>query len=282
MLMTDIDYEAEYDNRARVPEHPAIFARWAREASAYRAEARAAGRATLSLGYGPTARQYLDIFAPPDDSAAPIALFIHGGYWRALDPSSFSHLARGLNGRGLTVAVAGYDLCPQVRIADIIDEMRRACIHLWHRFRRRVLVHGHSAGGHLAACMVATDWSDIDRDLPADLVPAGLAISGLFDLAPLVDISINQDLRLTAAEARRVSPLFWPVAAGRALDAWCGAAESSEFRRQNRTIAEVWKGRGVETESREVPGANHFTVIDPLADPGSDLVTRLVELARHP
>ena len=93
-------------------------------------------------------------------------MFIHGGYWRSLEPSSFSQMARGLNARGVTVAVPGYDLCPQVTIGDIIAQAQAACIYLWRRFGRRIMVSGHSAGGHLAACMVATDWKTIERDVP--------------------------------------------------------------------------------------------------------------------
>ena len=107
----------------------------------------------------------------------------------------------------------GYDLCPIVTIADIIEQARRACVFLWQRFGRKLLVYGHSAGGHLTAAMVATDWHALYPKAPADLAPVGYAISGVFDLTPLVGVSMNQDLRLDAEEARRVSPLFWPVVA---------------------------------------------------------------------
>jgi arylformamidase len=106
-----------------------------------------------------------------------------------------------------------------------------------------------------------------------------LAVSGVFDLTPLVHVSMNEDLRLTPDEARAVSPLFWPLPSGRALDAWCGALESGEFRRQNRIIAEAWGKASADTAAREVAGANHFTVIDPLAEPDSEMVGRIVQLA---
>ena len=156
---------------------------------------------------------------------APLALFIHGGWWRSLEPSLFSQLAAGPNAHGVTVAIAGYDLCPTRTIADIIEQMRAACLYLWRARRQRVFVYGHSAGGHLAACMVAQDWKAFASDAPADLVPAAYAISGVFDLAPLVHVSQNVDLRLDDAEARRVSPLFWDVPAGRKLDAVVGGIE---------------------------------------------------------
>jgi arylformamidase len=150
---------------------------------------------------------------------------------------------------------------------------------LWRRFGRKIFVYGHSAGGHLAACLLATDWRAFSADAPADLVPAACAISGLFDLSPLTGVSMNQDLCLTAAQAREVSPLFWAAPAGRSLEAWCGALESGEFRRQNRIIAETWGKAGVDAVCLEIPDANHFTVLDPLGHPASDLNGRLLALA---
>jgi arylformamidase len=273
-----IDYEAEYNNRARVPEHPEIFARWARDAAAYREEAAQQRRAELGILYGPPPRQTIDLFLPAEGGAAPLALFIHGGWWRSLEPASFSHMARGLNQHGVAVAVAGYDLCPQVKIADIIAQMRQAALYLWQRFGRRLTVYGHSAGGHLSACLMATDWKGLNPLAPPDLVPTGHAISGVFDLLPLVHVSMNQDFGLDAVEARRVSPVAWDVPAGRVLDAAVGALESSEFLRQSRAIADTWRQAGAETRYEEIPAANHFTAIDPLADPASPAVKRLLEL----
>ena len=276
--VSTIDYEVEYNNRARVPEHEEIFARWARDAELYRAETLKTGRAELGLSYGDTPRQTIDLFLSPGGENSPLAIFIHGGWWRSLDCSMFSQMARGPNGRGVSVAVAGYDLCPNVSVAEIIAQMHRACGFLWQRFGRRMTVYGHSAGGHLAAALVATDWRALYPKAPADLVPAGYAISGVFDLAPLTGISVNADLRLDAAEARKVSPLFWPVAAGRIFDATVGGLESSEFKRQSRTLAQAWQQTGVRTRYEEFPGTNHFTVIDPLSDPQSDMTGRVVEL----
>ena len=277
-----IDYEAEYNNRARVPDHPVHMAGWARDAEAYRSEmSKSEGRAELGLSYGPSERQFIDLFFPDDAEGAPLALFIHGGYWRALDPRSHSHVARGLNAHGVIVGVAGYDLCPKVTISEIVDQIRKASLFLWERFNRKILVYGHSAGGHLAACMLATDWRTLDPTAPDDLVPAAYAISGLFDLAPLVETAMNQDLRLTPAEARRISPLFWPAPRGRILDAVVGGAESSEYLRQSRSITESWGKQQVETRYEAVPGENHFGVIAPLADPRSAMVERLVALSKR-
>ena len=277
--MAGIDYETEYNNRARVPEHAEIFARWTREGAAYREQAAAEKRAQLGLKYGPGARHTIDLFAPQGAGAAPLALFIHGGYWRSLEPAMFSQMAAGLNQRGVTVAIAGYDLCPQVSIATIVEQMREACLFLWRRLRQPMIVYGHSAGGHLAAAMLATDWTARDVAAPARLARAGYSISGVFDLTPLVHVSMNADLRLDDAEARRVSPLFWPAPKGTTFDSVVGALESAEFLRQARVIADEWSKAGVAARYEAIAGTNHFTVLDALTDADSAMVARLAKLA---
>jgi arylformamidase len=275
-----VDYEAEYNNRARVPEFAEIFARWAREAENYRADMLEAGRAQLGLSYGDTPRQFVDLFLPEAGENAPLAIFVHGGWWRSLDASMFSQMARGANAHGVVVAVAGYDLCPNVTIADIITQIRRACAFLWQRYGRRMFVYGHSAGGHLAGAMVATDWPSLYPRAPGDLVPAGYSISGVFDLSPLVMTSINQDLKLNAEDARSVSPAFWPPPPGGIFAATVGGLESGEFKRQSRLITDTWRGVA-QTRYQEFAGTNHFTVVDLLADPQSAMTARVAELAKQ-
>jgi arylformamidase len=228
------------------------------------------------ISYGATPREIIDLFdARPD---APLAVFIHGGWWRNFEPALFSHMAGGLNAHGVGVAVPGYNLCPQVRIADIVEEMRRALLALWRRYGKRMLVLGHSAGGHLTAAMMATDWPARDASAPADLVPSGYAISGVFDLVPLMQVSMNEDFRLDEDGAKKISPVLWPAPRAGALDAVVGALESNEFLRQSRIIADAWGKAGVATRYQEVAGANHFTVLDPLTDASSAMVTRLLAL----
>jgi arylformamidase len=274
--MTAIDYEKEYDNRGRVPEHPALFARRDTLAKAYRA---ASPKAELDISYGPSPRQKYDLF-PAVVAKAPLAMFIHGGYWIAGERAMYSHVAKGLNGNGVSTAIVGYDLCPTVTLAAIIEEMRAAVLALWRRYHARVMVFGHSAGGHLAACMVATDFSTLASDAPADLVPAAYAISGIYDMAPLLNVSQNQVLKLDAKSAYDTSPIHWHVKAGRKFDAVVGGIESAEFLRQSKIIAEQWKKAGLEIRYEAVPGMNHFTVAEPLDDPASAMTRRVAELAK--
>jgi arylformamidase len=271
--VTGIDYEVEYGNRARVPESPSLMAGWARDAAVYREL-----RKPRAITYGPGARNSIDFFA--GNGQGPIAVFIHGGYWQALDGSSFSHCARGLNAHGIDVAVPSYDLCPNVSVDTIIQQMRAATREL-ARLGRPLVISGHSAGGHLAACMLATEWTAFDASLPKQPVIAVYSISGLFDLVPLVETTVNKALQLDPASARAASPLLWRPPGHGSLDAVVGGEESAEYLRQSRVITETWGAAGLPTRYGTLAGANHFTAIAPLADPASPMVLRMKELARR-
>ncbi|WP_237478087.1 alpha/beta hydrolase [Lichenibacterium dinghuense] len=267
--MTDIILDpwldAEYDNRAKVPGHPAIIAGWARDAAAF---LDAHPHADLGLRYGAGPRQAMDVFWPGAARGGPLALFIHGGYWAALDRSSFSHLARGLLAHGVAVAMPSYDLCPGVSLEELVDEVRDAAAFAAARAGRPVHATGHSAGGHLTAMLLATDWRA--RGLAADAVSGGCAVSGLFDLEPLIATKVNLPLGLDAPRAAALSPALMPKPRGR-LRAVVGELEGAEYLRQSAVITAAWRGTfGV------LPGADHFTAPAPLADPDSALVAAIL------
>ena len=271
-----LDLEAEYNNRRRVPCHPAILARFMAESAQTRDEL----AATLDIAYGPGERQRYDLFhATANTPRAPLVVFIHGGYWAALCRRDVSFVARAFVSQGLAVAIPSYSLCPTVTVGDIIVEMRTFLAALYLATGQRAVVVGHSAGGHLAACMLATDWSTVSG-APAALVGAAYAISGVFELEPLIPTSINAPLHLDIATARAASPLLWPAPQSGTLVAAVGSNESSEFLRQSRAMADAWGRAGVATEFYAVPGADHFTVLDPLTDPASPMSQRIAELAR--
>lgn len=256
-----LDLEKEYNNRARVPENPGIIASWASDSAAYRED-----KPPRVIRYGEGERHTFDLF---EAGAGPAVMYVHGGYWQAVDKSFHSIHARGLNELGITVAVPSYDLCPNVRIGDIVEQIRAAAAVLSREINAPVIMSGHSAGGHLAASMLATEAH----------VPSAYAISGVFELAPLITTTINDKIGLDAAEAEALSPLFWPAPEGKTLDAVVGGAESSEFLRQSAAIVAAWGEAGVNTRYEEIEDANHFTVIAPLADANSAMCERLKQLA---
>jgi arylformamidase len=274
--MTTIDYEAEYNNRKRVPEHVEIAERWTMLAAAYRL----AGDTQLNQRYGSRERQRYDLFRAAD-ADAPLAVYIHGGYWQRGDRKDYSFVAQALNAAGIDVALPSYSLCPAVSVMDIVAELRLCLAAIWQKTKKHSVVTGHSAGGHLTAAMVASDWSKV-AGVPADLVRAGVAVSGVFDLAPLIPTSINDLVRFDDQSARAASPLLWPPPPkGRTLVAAVGGDESSEFLRQSRVIAEAWARAGLKTECLVVPGTDHFTVVDELTKPTSALFGKVATLARQ-
>jgi arylformamidase len=269
-----VDYEAEYNNRRRVPESLEIAARWAAASAAY---AKAA-HVELDQPYGSGERQRYDLFHARDRDAALI-VYIHGGYWQRGDRKEYAFIAEAFNRKGIDVAIPSYTLCPAVRVVDIVAELRLCLAAIWHKTRAHPLVIGHSAGGHLAAAMLATDWRRI-AGVPATLLAAGCAISGLFELAPLVKTSLNDALGLDTASARQVSPLLWPPPPKeRSLLAVVGELESGEFHRQSRAIVASWATAGLRTEYLSVPNTNHFTILDALVRPDSALFERVAALA---
>ncbi|MCM5680184.1 alpha/beta hydrolase [Schlegelella sp. S2-27] len=270
--------DAQYNNRARIPEHPQIFARWAEDSR----RARQALSPALDVRYGPAAEETLDVFAAVGPRA-PVLVFIHGGWWRALDKADHSFLAPAFVQAGVTLVVPNYTLCPAATIEDITLQMVRAVawtvreIAAYGGDPRRIVVAGHSAGGHLAAMLACCRWQQAGADLPERAVQGALAISGLFDLEPVRQTPFLQaDLRLTPDAVRKLSPAGFP-APQVPLAALVGGDESEEFLRQNELIREAWGARAVPV-CEAVPGRHHLDVLDALGEPGSRLHAVALEL----
>jgi arylformamidase len=265
--LTHESLELEYNNRALVPDYPAIFARWDKDSEYVRATL----ACELDLPYGPDARHRIDLF--PAANARGTLVFIHGGYWRSLDKSMFSWLAAPYVAAGLAVAMFNYRLAPSVRIDDIIDDTIAAMNWLMlnavkHRIPTdHVVVSGHSAGGHLTAALLATPWSRLQFD-PARIAGA-VSISGIVDFAPLSRHTFNNDLRLDAAAVERLDLRSGRPTIPAPLVVAVGACESSEFLRQSRELAGAWK-KTVKS-LLVLPGYHHFSVVDAFAERGQPL-----------
>jgi arylformamidase len=266
--------EAEYNLRAAVPEHPQYFERWKKHS----AFARKTLDARLDLAYGDEPLQKLDIF--PAAATRGTLVFIHGGYWRSLDKSDFSWLAPTFVAAGVGVAVLNYRLCPEVGIGEIVSDVLASLRWLGLQGTKhgldtnKVVLSGHSAGGHLVAEVFAAP--DKARGLPAECIRGGIAISGLFDLKPLLHFSGNADFDLDMITAGLLSPVNRRPHLECPLHIAVGAEETSEFWRQSELLSRAWPD--VARDTQLLPGYHHYSVIDALAERGQPLHRAVMEM----
>lgn len=270
----------EYSARAAVPEHMDIFAEWRSKGEAFRR------RRTAEIAYGDGPLQTIDLFMPDKPQGKqPLHVFVHGGYWQAMDKLDHCFLMGAILDQGIPVALLNYSLCPTVTIDDIVNECRTGLATLykqagqWGYDGNRMHLSGHSAGGHLGGGMAATDWKQIDRSLPVDLVKSATLISGLFDLEPLRHTGMNRALRLTEETAALNSVVNKLPAHHLPVVLAVGGEESSEFHRQSALLHQAWMGKA-DIHWVDMPGCNHFTVVEGLNDPQSALFKAVLALMK--
>ena len=237
-----------------------------------------------SCQFGPTKAEYVDVF-PSGISNGPVHIFVHGGYWRALSTREFAFVAQVLVEKGITVVLTNYGLCPDIRLSDIVDQTRRAVSWVAHNAlklnidRGRLSLSGHSAGGHLVAMMLATNWSDYG--LPRDLIKGSISLSGLFDLRPFLHSWLQPTLALSPTEVEDNSPLFLPVCANAKVTLLYGELEQSEFARQSLAYSEHLSSNNVTVDCLAIEKADHFTVLDLFVQEESDFVKEIVRFGRE-
>jgi len=273
----DPHFEYEYNNMARRPDAPELIAGLAERSAAYRGQA----DALLDCRYGDHERERIDIFRCGRPQA-PLFVYVHGGYWQRGDKSIYSYLAEAFNAAGVDVAIVGYPLCPEVSMTQLVASIRAALAWLWRNGAghglnvARLNLCGHSAGGHLTAMALATDWPGIGDDLPPDLLQSAIPISGLYRLQPLLPTTISHALHLTPAEVDELSPASLAAAVDAPLLVVVGGGETGEFFTQADSLVAAWSRPGLEIQRHDDPGADHFDVIVNLGDSSSELFRRVL------
>jgi arylformamidase len=263
--------DAQYNASLQVSDPAAELAHYVRQAS----RARATLRDVQDVRYGPTLAETLDIF-PANQPDAPVFVFLHGGYWRALSSKEFSGVALGLQPQGVTTVVVNYALCPAVTIDEITRQVRTALAWVLRHIRdyggdpSRVAIGGHSAGGHLTAMALQTRWTE-DYGLPADPFQAAVLVSGVYDLAPLRHSYLQPQIRLDDGIVQRQSPAFHVRPCATPIRITWGGAETAEFARQSQVFHEAWQAAGNISELAAVPNAHHYNAIHGFESPDGDL-----------
>ena len=267
------DWDDAYANGDHIADAGSFPGMWAEQSSRFRDTLIADGRAELDVPYGAADREKYDLFLPVGAPKGLVA-FVHGGYWKAFDKSSWSHLANGAVARGWAVCLPSYTLAPDARLSQITRQVAAAINHVAGRISGPIHLTGHSAGGHLVSRMVS-NTSPLAPGVLAR-VENTVSISGLHDLRPLLNTSMNDVLGLDEEEAATESAALLKPALPCSITCWVGADERPEFVRQNDLLANIWTGLGASTRSVHAPDKHHFDVIADLADPESDLTACLL------
>ncbi len=266
-----IDWDDAFDNSGYVAGSERLAERWTANAPECRERRSRSGQARLDLEYGESERHRLDLFMPAS-KAAGLIVFVHGGYWHMLDKSYWSQLAAPALAAGWAVAIPSYPLAPQARVSEITRAIRSAIELAASSVDGPIRLAGHSAGGHLVTRMACADIEFDARVLPR--LQKVVAISGIYDLRPLLHTRMNATLGLDADEAAAESPALLSPRSGFELCCWVGAAERPEFLRQAHLLGEAWAGSAYEVYE---PGKQHFSVVDGLADAESALLKELID-----
>lgn len=267
------DWDDAYANGPNIPGGERWPEAWVAPANAYREEMKAARRAKLGVVYGERPRHAFDLFLP-EGQPAGLVVFVHGGYWMRFDRSFWSHLAKGCVDSGWAVAMPSYTLTPDIRISGITREIGQAIAKAAEMIPGPIRLTGHSAGGHLVTRMISAT-----SPLPAEIrsrIANTVSISGVHDLRPMMKTAMNATLRLDEAEAIAESPALLRPLPGARLTCWVGAAERSEFVRQNALLANAWTGLGAATAAYEEPDRHHFNVVGGLCDADYPLTRTLL------
>ena len=253
------------------------------------AETRARLDCALDVRYGPGAKETLDIFPAPSSGSgsgagrgAPVHLFIHGGYWRAMDKSDYSFIADAFQPAGATTVTINYDLCPTVTLDTIVEQSNRSIAWTFRNIAQyggdpeRLYVSGNSAGGHLTAMALAHDWEA--EGLPADIIKGAAPITGVMDCEPVLDITVNEEVRLEPEAARRLSPLHNPPRRALPLLVAVGGAEPRLWIKMSEDYAALCREHGIECEYLEMPGHDHFDISRAVGDPESPLSRAMLRM----
>ncbi len=273
------ELERQFNPRAYTPNFEDIVNVGFERSAAYR---EAAINPRYDVAYGPGETDKMDLFLPHDPKGAPVEMYIHGGFWRSREKGDFSYIAGPIVDAGGIAAIVDYALCPAVTLDQIVSQMRDCVVWLHKNIANyggdpaRLHVTGHSAGGHLAAMLLATDWAEFG--LPATPLKSVVPVSGIFEIEPVMHTSVQEAVKLTPEIAERNSPVFLTTGSRPSVAVTVGTAESEEFQRQSKAYADALKAQGLTVDYFEMPDLNHFSILTESIEPGNRLTEARLRL----
>jgi arylformamidase len=270
------EMEFQYNPRESVPEYPELAKKLGEESR----KARSTLKSWLNVPYGNSPREVMDIY-PADRPGGPVLVYIHGGYWRSGSKDDNCNFAPTFVQRGATVVLVEYDLCPKVTVTDIVRQTRAAIAWVYRNIMRysgnpsRLYVSGHSAGGHLTAMALAYDWDK--EGLPKNLIKGAVATSGVYDLDMVMQISVNEQVRMTPEIAGANSPFLHPPLPNCPVIVAVGGDEPKGWQQMSEDYFNLCKEGGLDCQYLVVPGANHYTMSEHLTNAGSPLTQAMLK-----
>lgn len=277
---TQAEINFQYSPRAQAPDHEKYFQLWRRSGPDYQKNR------VAEIWFGETPGQSFDLFMPEGVTNPPLHLFIHGGYWQALDKRNHAHMSDAMLKAGIAVAMVNYDLMPEVDLTEILRQCRAAVARAhdvadeYGYDRSRMTVSGHSAGGHLSGGLACTDWPAFRDDLPADMLKGAVPISGLFDLEPLSKTGMQRVFRFTADDIASLSPVNMKPVYSIPVIMSVGSLESPEFHRQSALFADHMRAHGCPVSVAAMEDHHHFSIVEALTDPAAPLTAAIIKLAK--
>ena len=275
---TQAELDFQYSPRQQTENPERYFEQWRSAGPAYQQ------RRAAEIWFGETPGQSIDLYLPDAVEKPPLHLFIHGGYWQALDKRNHAHMADALLKAGIAVGMVNYDLMPDTDLTEILRQCRAAVVkscalaETYGYDAARLTVSGHSAGGHLTGALVCTDWPAFEAGLPAKLVKAAVPISGLFDLEPLSKTGMNRVFRFSEADIAELSPVTMQPGPAVPVLLSVGGDESGEFHRQSALFAAHLRRHGFSVDEVAMPGHNHFSIVEALTDPAAPLTAAMIRM----
>jgi arylformamidase len=271
--------DRQYNNRLHVPDFANFFSRWEFQSG----ETAMKLPLVKDIRYGSLDREKLDLFPSPIPQSKTL-VFIHGGYWHMLDKDLFHFIANGFHAFGVTIVLLAYPLAPEYSIDQMLLSCRNALYWLYNNVAAyngnpdELFVAGHSAGGHLAAMLMATDWKRTGLTIPADMIKGTCVMSGLFNLIPIFHSYLNTKIKMDLETAHRNSPVTLVPSNSCPLIIAVGAAETDEFQNQSIEFSEAWKDKGFPVHLLQLPAENHFSIVDAMVEKGSGLHSAISQM----